>query len=106
MLELLVKNQEQITKLNMMYKHGQYATLLAVNVKHITFGQDPMEMLAQAEKECNNDIEKYLQDVNKNIHEITLESCKNANLAMLANIANLQQDFINYGKEKMDGDNK
>ena len=62
--------------------------------QHITFDQ--------AKKECNNDIEKYLQDVNKHINEITLESRnrKKANLVMLADIASLPQECIKYGEKR------
>ena len=72
MLEPLVKNQEHIAKLDLMQRHGQFAKKVAITIPHIAFHKDPMDRLAQAEKECNEDLEKYSQDVNKHIHDILL----------------------------------
>ena len=72
MLEPLAKNQEQIAMLEMMDSHGQYARKAAVTMPHIMYGNDPMERLAQAEKECNEDLEKYSQYLNMHIHRTIL----------------------------------
>ena len=74
MLDPLVKNQEQISKLEAMKRYGQYAQRVAISVPHILFGKNPMERLAQTEQKCNEDIEKYSQDVNKQIHDILINS--------------------------------
>ena len=59
-----------------------------------------MERLVQAEKECNDDIHKYSQDVNKQIHGILLDPRKEANRAMLDDISKIPREFINNGEKR------
>ena len=59
-----------------------------------------MERLVQAEKECNDDIHKYSQDVNKQIHGILLNPRKEANRAMLDDISKIPREFINNGEKR------